>query len=99
MKRRGKGGEEGREWRENHRNVCGNRGKCLYLQRQSDVIGYPGRIPRGSKTSPTLLHYEKAVPVKERLFLFVIQAAESVDEILCRHCATGYRQDFVPLEN
>ena len=33
------------------------------------MIGYPGRIPRGSKTSPTLLHFKSHLRVT---FLFVI---------------------------
>jgi len=32
--------------------------KTIYIcQRQKVAFGYPGRIPRGSKTLSTLLHY------------------------------------------
>ena len=76
-------------------NPCKFQIKFLSLQRQSVLIGYPGRIPRGSKTSPTLLHFKSHLRVT---FLFVIESAKGSDEMFVLYCTVGNGQHLGTFE-
>ena len=59
------------------------------------MIGYPGRIPRGSKTISTLLHFKSHLRMT---FLFVIESAKGSDEMFVLYCTVGNGQHLGTFE-